>query len=85
MALGVPARLFNIAEAPAWLDVLIRAKPERKPNGGAGGFGFRAQGGGAREAAWARAALEGCAAGLPPKPRENATRPSTPAPIASDA
>ena len=70
-----PPGFFDIAEAPAWLYELIRAKPERKPNGGAGGFGFRAQGGGAREAAWARAALEGCAADVAAeaKGKRNAT------------
>ncbi|MDF2973509.1 MAG: hypothetical protein K0R61_3959 [Microvirga sp.] len=57
-----PPDFFDIAEAPAWLYELIGAKPERKPNGGNGGFGFRMQGGGVREQAWARAALEGCAA-----------------------
>ena len=70
-----PPGFFDIAEAPAWLYELIRAKPERKPNGGAGGFGFRTQGGGAREAAWARAALEGCAADVAAeaKGKRNAT------------
>jgi len=59
-----PPDLFEIAEAPPWLYGLIRGKPERKPNNGPGGFGFRTQGGGAREQAWARAALEGCVADL---------------------
>lgn len=43
-----PPGFFDIAEAPSWLYDLIRGKPERKPNGGSGGFGFRTQGGGAR-------------------------------------
>ena len=70
-----PPDFFDIAQAPAWLYELIRAKPERKPNGGDGGFGFRTQGGGTREEAWARAALEGCAADVAEeaKGKRNAT------------